>query len=229
MKKTTLLFVILLFTGLMLGCNANQTTAPEQKSTASTQKSAETSAKANAPAATNDAQIEISALKSAPNDYCVIYLNEISGLPPELNTEIEYCVKGTDIMTKSILAGSETKTLCLEGGKKNLVCFGEQCMPNTNPCGAEKAPFASVTTNDLKYYKKASGRQIAGLSTKCYTLNLREIQGMQEISGLGKDYEMIELCYHPELNYLLYYKGGGIKTEVKSFVTPAPADRFKTG
>ena len=220
MKKKIFLFLLVLAAlFLIAGCGEQSTSSEDSAASTNTDTAAKT-------ASASDTETEISKLKNSPGDYCMTYINEVPGLPPELNSEVEYCIKGDDQRSKVSLAGFETTSYCLDGGAKNVVCSAGNCADDSNACSPDKVPFASVTSTDMKDYKKAPGRQIAGLDAKCYTLDIRDLQGVED-AGLGDDYYIVEICYHPEFKHILYHSGAGTKTYVKSFLTPAPEEKFE--
>lgn len=201
--KRFLCAMLVVFMLVIVGCSRGNIPAQSEKSGA-------------------DQDGDITQLEDIPHDFCIVYTSEAEGIPE--GTEIEYCIKENDRMTKASAAGIEIITLCL--GDVGKLCSEGICYDDSEACNSIDVPFGSVDVpSDTHYYKKAPSRLVGGLSATCYTINMRELPGVNG-EELPDEYANVEVCYHPQYKYLLYYSGAGLTTQVKSFVMPAPAEKF---
>ena len=168
-------------------------------------------------------------LDEKPNSYCVTYSTFLAAA--KITQEMEYCQTGSDIMSFTEQTGFQIQSFCVEG--KGSRCTGDarnqQCFEDNNLCTSLHDTLANVDlSRDAAFYEKMPERSIAGLPARCYRADIGRMN-----SRLGNTVDMPEalryanLCYHPKFKMLLFYDFNGIKTEVKSFVTPAPVEKFR--
>lgn len=215
-----------LLLGLMLvmmivGCGENATTTIDD---------------ANDDVETETTADPLAGLMAAPESYCVTYSTTMPNAPKapgeSLDSEMEYCKDQANSALFINAFGSKIDNFCVNG--KGSSCYREgtsaTCMEDESICGSLHDPFGQMNLDeyDARFYQKSTQRQFAGITGKCFRVDMVEVGKAtnQDTSNIPEQVRYLDFCYHPQFKYLLYYSFMGSVTEVKSFVTPAPAGKL---
>ncbi len=216
MKKMLILLLVVFIT-LIFGCTQTTTTNDDSAS------------------ATEPEENFLAGLFATPDSYCVTYSTIAAAYTASgesMASEMTYCKDKSNVAIEIEALGNKMHSFCLDG--KGSSCYGEgssaMCAEDTNICGSLSEPFAQANMDQYQpsMYVKSSAKQIAGLTALCYSMDVVAAgkAAGQDTSQIPEQMRYMSFCYHPQYKYLLYYSYAGTTVEVKSFVTPASAEKF---
>ena len=214
--KWMIILLILTIT-LLMGC--------QQATTPTTQESPAVTVNEK----TNEKADPLAGLSSAPDSYCVGYSTAATSPTGNMYFDLEYCKDKGKVMVAFDESGETIKSFCLDG--QGWGCYGQgdasACSEDTAICNSLDEPFAKINLDqfDAAMYENMPRREVAGLSARCFRADVLK-SAKAAGQNIPEQMRYMDFCYHPQYKYLLYYSFGGATTEVKNFVTPAPAGKF---